>query len=63
VYPFSSIDLNENPGLTVLRSYQRAQDALRAGVTTIRCVHEQNQADLLLAEAAEFVRGRKRGMA
>ena len=52
VYPFSATDENENPGLTVLRSYQRAQDALRAGVTTIRCVHELNQADLLLAEAA-----------
>ena len=52
VYPFSATDENENPGLTVLRAYQRAQDALRAGVTTIRCVHELNQADLLLAEAA-----------
>ncbi len=51
VYPFSATDENENPGLTVLRSYERAQDALRAGVTTIRCVHELNQADLLLAEA------------
>ena len=52
VYPFSATDENENPGLTVLRAYGRAQDALRAGVTTIRCVHELNQADLLLAEAA-----------
>ena len=52
VYPFSDTDENENPGLTVLRAYQRAQDALRAGVTTIRCVHELNQADLLLAKAA-----------
>ena len=51
VYPFSATDENENPGLTVLRSYERAKDALRAGVTTIRCVHELNQADLLLAEA------------
>ncbi len=51
VYPFSTTDENENPGLTVLRSYERAQDALRAGVTTLRCVHELNQADLLLAEA------------
>jgi imidazolonepropionase-like amidohydrolase len=51
VYPFSATDEDENPGLTVLRSYERAQDALRAGVTTIRCVHELNQADLLLAEA------------
>ena len=52
VYPFSAYDLAENPGLTVLRSYQRAQDALAAGVTTIRCVHELNRADLLLAAAA-----------
>ncbi len=52
VYPFSDTDENENPGLTVLRAYGRAQDALRAGVTTIRCVHELNRADLLLAEAA-----------
>ncbi len=29
VYPFSAYDLAENPGLTVLRSYRRAQDALR----------------------------------
>ena len=53
VYPFSAHDENENPGLTVLRAYQRAQDALHAGVTTIRCVHELNRADLLLAEAAK----------
>ncbi len=52
VYPFSSTDENENPGLTVMRAYGRAQDALRAGITTIRCVHELNRADLLLAEAA-----------
>ena len=52
VYPFSATDEGENPGLTVLRAYGRAQDALRAGVTTIRCVHELNRADLLLAEAA-----------
>lgn len=52
VYPFSATDENENPGLTVMRAYGRAQDALRAGITTIRCVHELNRADLLLAEAA-----------
>ena len=52
VYPFSDTDEDENPGLTVLRAYGRAQDALRAGITTIRCVHELNRADLLLAEAA-----------
>ena len=52
VYPFSDTDENENPGLTVLRAYGRAQDALRAGITTLRSVHELNRADLLLAEAA-----------
>ena len=52
VYPFSDTDENENPGLTVLRAYERAQDALSAGITTLRCVHELNRADLLLAEAA-----------
>ena len=52
VYPFSATDENENPGLTVLRAYGRAQDALRAGITTIRCVQELKRADLLLAEAA-----------
>ena len=52
VYPLSATDENENPGLTVMRAYGRAQDALRAGITTIRCVHELNRADLLLAEAA-----------
>lgn len=52
VYPFSATDEAEDPGLTVLRALARAQDALRAGVTTIRCVHEINRADLLLRAAA-----------
>ncbi len=51
VYPFSDNDEGESEGRTVLRSYARAHDALQAGVTTIRCVHEQNRADLLLREA------------
>ncbi|WP_214106080.1 metal-dependent hydrolase family protein [Acrocarpospora catenulata] len=53
VYPFSAIDEAEDSGLTALRALSRAQDALRAGVTTIRCVHEQNRADLLIRTAAE----------
>src|SRR5712671_933715 len=44
VYPFSATDEAESPGTTALRALARAQDALRAGVTTIRCVHEQNRA-------------------
>lgn len=53
VYPFTATDEAENPGSTALRALSRAQDALRAGVTTIRCVHEQNRADLLIRTAAD----------
>ncbi|MCU1657725.1 MAG: Imidazolonepropionase [Pseudonocardiales bacterium] len=53
VYPFTDTDDAESPGITALRSLSRAQDALTAGVTTIRCVHEQNRADLLVRTAAE----------
>ena len=52
IYPFSATDEQEPSGLSVLRAVSRAADALRAGVTTIRCVHEQNRADLLLRQAA-----------
>ncbi|GAA0420269.1 amidohydrolase [Acrocarpospora corrugata] len=53
LYPFSDTDESEDSGLTALRALSRAQDALYAGVTTIRCVHEQNRADLLVRTAAE----------
>jgi imidazolonepropionase-like amidohydrolase len=53
VYPFSATDESESAGVTALRALSRAQDALQAGVTTIRCVHEQNRADLLIRAAAE----------
>jgi imidazolonepropionase-like amidohydrolase len=52
VYPFDATDEQESAGLSVLRAASRAADALRAGVTTIRCVHEINRADLLLRQAA-----------
>jgi len=51
VFPFSATDEAENPAVTAFRSATRASEALRAGVTTIRCVHEQNRADLLLRTA------------
>ncbi len=51
VFPFSATDEAENPAITAYRSATRAADALRAGITTIRCVHEQNRADLLLRTA------------
>lgn len=53
VYPFTETDQEESAGETALRSLSRAQDALYAGITTIRCVHEQNRADLLVRTAAE----------
>jgi imidazolonepropionase-like amidohydrolase len=52
VFPFSGTDEAENPALTAYRSAARAAAALQAGITTIRCVHEQNRADLLLRTAA-----------
>jgi imidazolonepropionase-like amidohydrolase len=52
VYPFSATDEAENPGSTLLRAFSRAQDALRAGVTTVRSVHEIHRADLLLRTAS-----------
>jgi imidazolonepropionase-like amidohydrolase len=52
VFPFADTDEAENPAITAYRSASRAWDALHAGITTIRCVHEQNRADLALRRAA-----------
>lgn len=52
VYPFSDTDESEPPAVTAFRAATRARAALYAGVTTIRCVHEQNAVDLALREAA-----------
>ena len=51
VFPMSSTDPTENPAATVLRAAKRARDALAAGITTLRCVHEQHRADLWLRHA------------
>lgn len=53
VFPFSLTDPNENPALTAFRAAQRAEEALKSGITTLRSVHEQNQVDLFLRKAAE----------
>ena len=53
VFPFSDTDEHENPAITAYRSAERARQALVAGITTIRSVHEQNQADLLLRRAIQ----------
>ena len=51
VFPMSATDESENPAATVLRAAKRASDALDAGITTVRCVHEQNRADMWLRDA------------
>jgi len=51
-YPFSATDPDEDSGLTALKALARATEALNAGITTIRCVHEQNRADLILRKAS-----------
>ena len=51
VFPMSATDPTENPAATVLRAAKRARDALGAGITTLRCVHEQHRADLWLRDA------------
>ncbi len=48
---FGETDEAENPALTAYRAATRATQALAAGITTVRCVHEQNRADLLLRTA------------
>ena len=53
VYPFSATDESESPALTALRAYQRMREALYAGFTTIRCVHEQWGVDLHLRTAIQ----------
>jgi imidazolonepropionase-like amidohydrolase len=53
VYPFSALDESENSAQSVLRALSRARDALMAGVTTVRSVHEVNMADLHLRYASE----------
>ena len=51
VFPMSGTDPDEYPAATVLRAAKRASDALDAGITTVRSVHEQHRADLWLREA------------
>lgn len=52
VYPFDATDESESPALSAMRASARARDALHAGITTIRCVHEMNRVDLFLRQSA-----------
>lgn len=51
VYPFEDTEVDENAGASALRAFSRARDALHAGVTTVRTLDEQNQADIILRKA------------
>jgi imidazolonepropionase-like amidohydrolase len=59
VFPFKDTNQNESPGITALRGHKRAQDALFAGVTSVRCVGEINRIDLDMKRMidADWVRG------
>lgn len=47
-YPFSATDENEPEAASLARALPRAVDAARAGITSIRAVHEQNRADMVV---------------
>ncbi|NRG42307.1 amidohydrolase family protein [Rathayibacter sp. VKM Ac-2835] len=51
VYPFDDTDVLESSAQSVLRGASRARDALHAGVTTVRTLDEQNQADIEIRRA------------
>jgi imidazolonepropionase-like amidohydrolase len=51
VYPFDDTEVDETSGASALRGASRARDALHAGVTTVRTLDEQNQADIVIRKA------------
>ena len=56
-YPYSRRSAGELPSVTALRAAYQAGRTLHAGITTVRCVHEQSRADLAVrsADAAGWV--------
>lgn len=51
IWPHSLRDERENPSKTVLRAAWQARRTLAAGITTVRCVHEQSAVDVVLRDA------------
>jgi imidazolonepropionase-like amidohydrolase len=51
-YPYSKRSEAELPQVTVLRAAYCAARTLEAGITTVRCVHEQSRADLAVRTGA-----------
>ena len=52
-YPYSARDPDEPPAWTALRAAAQARALLMAGITTVRCLHEQNRADIHVRHARE----------
>lgn len=53
-YPYSLRRADEHPGGTALRAAWRARRLLSVGVTTVRSVHEQSRADIVVRQAAQY---------
>jgi imidazolonepropionase-like amidohydrolase len=53
-YPYSTRDPHEPPPRTALRAAARARAIRRHGITTVRCCHELNQADVHVRHAAQM---------
>jgi imidazolonepropionase-like amidohydrolase len=51
IYPHSLRDVNEPVATTALRAAWRARQTVRAGITTVRCMHEQSAVDIALRES------------
>jgi imidazolonepropionase-like amidohydrolase len=51
VYPYSLRDEHEDPAVTYERAARQARTTLRAGITTVRCLHEQHAVDVQLRDA------------
>lgn len=51
IWPHSLRDENELPSKTALRAAWQARRTLGAGVTTVRCLHEQSAVDVVLRDA------------
>lgn len=52
-YPYSRRDEHEDPDVTYRRARTQAGRTLQAGITTVRCVHEQHAVDIRLRAAIQ----------
>jgi imidazolonepropionase-like amidohydrolase len=51
LYPYNRRDEREDPAVTYRRAAAQARAALQAGITTVRCLHEQHAVDIPLRDA------------